>query len=397
MLGKIGMRLIGLIGAAAMLAGMADPPAVTIQRIVTEARAARERQDYAAYLGHVLRLVELLPGNPSAHYSLARGQSLTSDRAAALATLSRLAELGFSFDAAGDPALEALRGDPAFAALVARFAANGGSRGQAQPPIVLGMVGQQPEGVAHIGGDTFLVGTLRGAIYRVDLADGASPRQLASAGASVVGIRPDPATGTFLACVGNEGAGQSMVQRRRLADGALVAMYPLPATGTFCNDIALVPGGFVATDSNNGSLYRLQDARLVALPIAPLMFANGIAADPSSSRLYVATGNGVMAVDLATNAVRPVAAAQLLGGIDGMVWHEGALYAVQGAVTPPRLLRITPAEDGSARVEALLSGHPSLAGATTVALRQSEAVVLSQTGIPNGSQPDDPILLRVPL
>jgi hypothetical protein len=188
-----------------------------------------------------------------------------------------------------------------------------------------------------------------------------------------------------------------MVQRRRLSDGALIAMYPLPAAGTFCNDIALVPGGFVATDSNNGILYRLQNARLVALPTAPLMFANGIAADPSGSRLYVATGNGVMAVDLATNAVRPVAAAQLLGGIDGMVWHDGALYAVQGTVAPPRLLRITPAEDGTARVEALLSGHPSLAGATTVALRPGEAIVLSQTGIPNGSRPDDPVLLRVPI
>ncbi len=395
MVSRLGARLFGLIGAAAMLAGMADPPAVTIQNIVTEARAARERQDYAAYLAQVRRLVDILPGNPSTHYSLARGQTLTGDRAAALATLNRLAELGFSFDAANDPALEGLRSDPGFAPLVARFAANGGSRGEARPPFALGMAGQQPEGVAHIGDDTYLVGTLRGAIYRVAPAAGA-PRQIADAGASVVGIRPDPASGTFLACVGNEGASETMVQRRRLADGSLVASYPLPATGTFCNDITLVPGGFVATDSNNGVLYRLDGDRLVALPIAPLVFANGIAADSSGRRIYVATGNGVMAVDLATHAVTPISPDRLLGGIDGMVWHEGALYAVQGTVTPPRLLRITPAEDGSARVEALLSGHAQLAGATTVALRPGEAVVLSQTGIPNGTQPDDPILLRVP-
>ena len=396
MRGRSRFRLFGLFGAAALLAGMADPPAVTIQNIVTEARAARERQDFPAYLAQVRRLLEILPGNPSTHYSLARGQTLTGDRAAALATLDRLAALGFSFDAANDPALESLRAEPGFAALVARFAANGGASGSAQAPIRLDMAGQQPEGVAFVGDDTYLVGTLRGAIYRV--APGrAAPQRIVEAGASVVGIRPDPATSTFLACVGNEGAEQSMVQRRRLADGGLVASYVLPASRTFCNDVALLPGGFVATDSNNGMLYRLEGERLVALPIAPLVFANGIAADPSGRRLFVATGNGVMAVDLATNAVSPLAADRLLGGIDGMVWHAGALYAVQGAVTPPRLLRITPGENGSAQVEALLSGHPSLAGATTVALSPGEAVVLSQTGIPNGSRPDDPILLRVPI
>jgi hypothetical protein len=393
---RSGFRFAALIGAALVLSAQAEPPGAVFNRILGEARAARERQDYAAYLANVHMLAAILPGNASIHYSIARGQSLTGDRAGALVTLGRLAELGFAYDVAADASFAGMRDEPALTAVAARLAANVAPRGHASPPRALGLAGQQPEGVASLGGGAFLVGALRGGIYRVD--PGAAARQIATAGAAVVGIRPDPASGTFLACVSDETARRSMVQRRRIADGALLAMYPLPAAGTFCNDIALIPGGFVATDSDTGTLYRLQDGRLEALPGVSVLFANGIAADPSGDRLYVASGGGVFTVELATGRSRPLAPAQLLGGIDGMVWHDGALIAVQNVVTPARLLRIVPSSDGAdARVDVLLSGHPQLVGATTVAVDDGEAVVLGQTGIPNGSLPDDPILLRVPL
>lgn len=388
-------RLVALVGAAFALSGQAEPPGAALNRILAEARAARERQDYTSYLARIHALAAILPGNASIHYSVARGQSLTGDRVSAIATLDRLAELGFAYDVAADASFAGMREEPAFTAVAARLAANAAQQGNALPPRSLGLVGQQPEGIASLGDGAFLVGALRGGIYRVE--PGAAPRQVATAGAAVVGIRPDPAGATFLACVSDEAARRSMVQRRRIGDGALLAMYPLPAAGSFCNDIALVPAGFVATDSDSGTLYRLQDGRLVPLPGVSVPFANGIAADPSGERLYVASGGGIVTIDLATGRSRPLAPERLLGGIDGMVWHEGALIAVQSVVAPARLLRITPAPDGSARIEVLLSGHPNLAGATTVAVHDGEAVVLGQTGIPNGSQPDDPILLRVPL
>ena len=396
MLRKSGLKLVFLLGAAAALCAQAEPPGAAFNRIGGEARAAREARDYPAYLARIRELVALLPGHSAMHYSLARGLSLAGDRAGAIAALGRIAEQGYGYDAAADPSFESLRGDPAFTAVVERLAANRATIGTAGPSHTLGLAGQQPEGIASLGGGSFLLGALRGGIYRID--PGAAPRLLASAGASVVGIRPDPASGTFLACISDEAGGSSMVQRRRIADGALVASYPFPAERTFCNDVVIVPGGFVATDSTNGILYRLRGDRVEAIPGAQLVFANGIAADPSGATLYVASGNGIVAVDLATGRTRLLAQPRLLGGIDGMVWHDGALIAVQNVTQPERLLRITPPQDGGdARIEVLLSGHPQLAGSTTVAIDGNDAVVISQTGIPNGTLPDDPILLRVPL
>jgi hypothetical protein len=393
---RLAGKALALALVAAALTAQAEPPGARYERIVAEARAARQAQDYPVYLDRVRQLAALLPGHSTSHYSLARGQGLGGDRAAAVAALGRLADLGYAYDAAADPAFEPLRGDPAFTAVASRLAANRAVRGSAGASIALGLEGQQPEGVATIAPGSFLVGTLRGAVYRVDA--GAAPRELARAGASIVGLRPDPASGTFLACVSDMEAGRSSVQRRRLADGSLVADYPLPGARTFCNDVALVPGGFVATDSTAGLVYRLRGDRLEALAIEPLFFPNGIAADPAGRHVYVAHGNGILAVDLASGAARNLAdGGALLGGIDGMIWHDGSLYVMQNVVAPARLLKVTPSPDGSARVEPVLSGHASLAGATTVAIDGNDAVILSQTGIPNGTPPDAPILLRVPL
>jgi hypothetical protein len=91
------------------------------------------------------------------------------------------------------------------------------------------------------------------------------------------------------------------------------------------------------------------------------------------------------------------AQATALGGVDGLVWHNGGLIAVQNVTVPARLLRIVPDAAGRATVEPLLVGGPLLERATTVAVRDGHAYVLSHTGIPDGEAPNDPILVRVPL
>ncbi len=68
------------------------------------------------------KLVRLQPGNATAHYNLACSLALSKRPSAALASLSRAIELGYS-DAAWmseDPDLAPLRELPAFVALLAR-------------------------------------------------------------------------------------------------------------------------------------------------------------------------------------------------------------------------------------------------------------------------------------
>lgn len=51
----------------------------------------------------------------------------------------------------------------------------------------------------------------------------------------------------------------------------------------------------------------------------------------------------------------------------------------------------------SARADVLAAGHPVLNGATMVAVVRGRLLVLSQTGMLNGSVPDDPVLVEVPI
>lgn len=390
-------RAVLAIAAAFILGGMAEPPQERYQRAAAAARAARESGDMAAYLRHVREVADFLSGHPGSRFGLARALSLAGDEAAAIEELKALADLGFGYDAGADPAFAALRADPRFAKVNRRLAANRRVAGrETAGSFRIGLQGRRPEGVAVLDSGQLAVGTWDGEIYRVSQS---APKLLARGSGMVAGIRADPATGTFLACFSDEAAGRALVQRHRTADGALVAMYPLPASGGFCNDIALLnDGGFVVTESNGGRVYRLAGNRLVPLPMDPLFYPNGIATDPSSGRVYVAHGGGITAFDPETGSSTALAAENtLLGAVDGMVWHQGALIAVQNVTVPSRVLRIVPDAQGRARVEPLLVGSPLLEGSTTVAARGAEAYVLSHTGIPSGDPPNDPILVRVPL
>ena len=393
--GWLGMLALALSAAQAS----AQTPAARVDQLIVEARTARERGNFADYLRRVRELASAMPGHPSMRFSLARALALNGRAAESVGELRRLASEGFAYDPAADPGFEALGGEPAFSEAVRALAANSAPRGARPTAIIrLGLSGLQPEGVAAVGSGDFLAGSLAGDIFRFGAAGGA-PVRVAAAGAMVAGIRVERSGDSFLACVTNEGGGTALVHRYRTSDGALLAMYQLPASRPFCNDIALIgDSGFAVTDSNNGAVYRVAGGRLRAMPVGPLFYPNGIAADPEGGMLYVAHADGIVAADLATGIASPLAVTgTALGGIDGLAWHRDALIAVQNVTTPVRVLRITPRPDGTAEVETLLSGEPALAGATTVAVAEGDAFVLSQTGIPNGTPPDDPVLVRLPL
>ncbi len=69
------------------------------------------------------KLVRLLPDNATAHYNLACSLALSKRKRDALRSLHQAVQLGYDdLDwMQQDPDLDALKGDPAFAALVARL------------------------------------------------------------------------------------------------------------------------------------------------------------------------------------------------------------------------------------------------------------------------------------
>lgn len=381
--------------SSAAMAQQAPPP--SLDALTQTARAARESGDFPGYLAAVEALKELLPWSPAVRYSMARAYALNGRKAEAIGVLRDLGAAGWGFDAAGDEVLASLRSEPEFAAVTATLTRNAAPRGTAPASRKLPLAGKQPEGIAVTEDGTVYVGALKDGIHRLD-GEAMTKLYAADAGWGVVGLRVDAARHELIACVNDEAAGKGRLMRFSLPALREAARVDMPAARAFCNDSALLPDGRVAfTDSTGGRLW-LADRTSVAevRTDLPLIYPNGVAV--LNDVLYVAHAGGLRIVDPTTGGSSEVTArGTALVGIDGLIAHRGALYAVQNGTVPIRILRVRPSAGGEASVDVLASGHPILNGATTAAMRGDRLIVLSQTGIPNGSQPDDPVLVEVPI
>jgi hypothetical protein len=394
-----GKSLMTLV-ASGLFATMVQADLAEFNALNATARAARERGDNAAYLANARKLAGITPGHPSLQIALARGLALEGDVAGAVTQLNRIADLGLSFKASDDAAFQKLKNDPGFVAAAERLAANGKGTGRGKGIIKLGLTGGS-EGVAWSETTkSFLMGA-SGSIFSYKLDEQGPAKAIAKAGGTqILGIRPDPASHSFLVCVNEEDGSNSAVVRHNESSGKIEATYKLPMPNALCNDIALLKNGsFAVTDSNNG-VFHLVDGKLEPLALrTPVYQPNGIASDLDKNRLYVAHAGGVVVHDLTTGKSRELAVAgTLIGGIDGMVWHKGSLIGVQNPrAAANRLLRITPDADGqSARVDVLLVGSDFPGEATTVAVARDEAFVIGATREASGAR-EEPILIRAPL
>lgn len=384
--------------ASGLFATMAQADLAEFNAINGAARAARERGDQAAYLANVRKLAAFTPGNPAIQVAETRGLALDGDGAGAAALLNRIADLGFSFGASDDAAFQKLKDDPGFVAAAKRLAENGKGTGRGKGIIKLGLSGGS-EGVAWSEtSKRFLMGS-SGSIhaYKLD-GEGAAKPIAKAAGSQILGIRPDPASHSFLVCVNESNGSSSAVVRHDESNGEIKDTYKLPMQNALCNDIALLKNGsFAVTDSNNG-VFHLVDGKLEPLALTtPIYQPNGIASDLEKNRLYVAHAGGVVVHDLATGKSREFKTEKtLIGGIDGMVWHKGSLIGVQNPRSvDTRLLRITPDADAkAAKVDVLLRGADFPGGARTVAVARDEAFVIGATG---SGEREEPILIRAPL
>ena len=399
MMNRFGSKVLLALAASGLFATLAAANVEEFTAINAAARAARERGDHAAYLTNVRKLAAFTPGHPAIPLALARGLALEGDGAGAVAQLNRLADLGFSFSASEDAAFQKLKDDPAFVAAAKRLAENGKGTGRGKGVIKLGLTGGS-EGVAWSEtSKRFLMGA-SGSIHAYKLDEDGPAKPIAKAGGSqILGIRPDPASRSFLVCVNEADGSNSAVVRHDESSGEIKGRYKLPMPNALCNDVALLKNGsFAVTDSNNG-VFHLVEGKLEPLALTlPVYQPNGIASDLEKNRLYVAHAAGVIVHDLTSGKSRELAiTGTFVAGIDGMVWHKGSLIAVQNPRgIDTRLLRITPdAEAQAAKVDVLLTGADFPGHASTVAIAGDEAFVIGAKE-PN-ADPEEPILIRAPL
>jgi hypothetical protein len=402
MMNHLWSKSLMTFAAGCLLANITEANVAEFNAINAAARAAREKGDHAALVANVRKLAAFTPGHPAIQAALARGLAQDGDRAGAVAQLNRMADLGFSFKAADDPAFQGVKDDPGFVAAAQRLAENG--KGSGRGKIMKLRLTGGSEGVAWSErSKSFLMGS-SGSIYAYKLdGDGAAKPLAKAAGPQILGIRPDPASESFLVCVNEPDGSNSAVVRHRESDGEIIETYKLPTQNALCNDIALLKNGsFAVTDSNNGVFHPV-DGKLEPLALTtPVYVPNGIASDLDKNHVYVAHAGGVVVHDLATGKSRELAADKetLIGGIDGMVWHKGSLIGVQNLANAPmdtRLLRITPDGDAqAATVDVLLSGTDFPGRASTVAVAADAAFVIGGIGEVNRER-EEPVLIRAPL
>jgi sugar lactone lactonase YvrE len=225
------------------------------------------------------------------------------------------------------------------------------------------------EGIATGIGSSFFAGDFfRGDVYRGDLRSGAVSMFIdAPDGRMAAGMKVDVPDNLLFVAGGL--TGQAYVYDARTGADVAVLQLANPALGTLINDVIVADGAAWFTDSFQPHLYRVPigadgtigtpSTVVVSGPAAHLSGAfnlNGIAATPDGKTLIVShTADGaIYTVDPVTGASAPIAGANLLPNIDGILFEAGRLWAVQNFSNQVTELRLSP-DLSSATVERIIT------------------------------------------
>lgn len=368
-------------------------------------------------------LLRQRPSDAALWFYLARFQSVAGDKAASIAALRKVEELGDGYlpDRQG---FATVWGDTDFQAVRSRIEARLPRLDFAPTAFELSDRALVPEGIAYDApSKSFFLGSIaQRRIMRVE--DGGAAREFAGADAkldAVLGIAAD-APRRILYAVSTSALTDAGRKARRNAVVAfdidsrrLLGRYDVPGAQQL-NDVAIAAGGRVfATDSAAGAVYEIAvkgpGPSRELVPPGRLGGSNGIAASPDGKRLFVAHATGLALVEVATGEVTRIAnpTRENVAAIDGLYEWQGQLVGVQNFTNPGRVIVVTLSRDHReiTRVQTLLSHHHSaLDEPTTGAITERGFYLLAATGVTRynakgeierpGEMPA-PTVLRVPL
>ena len=354
--------LAGVQGQAPMMTGNAIVDSAAVARYsYSRATAALRRNDLRAARVEAGRAARAWPTQPAYHWARVVIGLRLHDTATVLDALTRYAGLGLGRTLTGDTALARYLSLPAFQAVTARHAAQVAPLRRGRAIAILPDSTFFPEGmdvdprtgllyVASVRHRTIAELTPRGDYVRELL-----PRGGVGLGA-ILAVRVDPQRGVLWATMSGipqmEGFLPSdslvhMLVRIRLPEGEIDGRWELPASdiGHTLGDVAIGPHGDVfMTDSRDPALYRLPADGGGLQPYRHPLFRSlqGVAPAPNARDVFVADySHGIMKVNaISGEAIRlGDAPGSTSLGVDGLVWHDGALVAVQNGVAPPRIMR----------------------------------------------------------
>jgi sugar lactone lactonase YvrE len=373
--------------AAATAAAQADP-ILASRAAYQQAVRAYEAGDIPAFLTHAREADRLRPDHGGVIYALASACALSGDTAGAFAALRRFAALGYAADVAADSDFKRLVKLPAFAALRRSLARNAEPVLRSRRAFTLPERDLLTEGIAWDSvSRTFFVGSVRHRkILRIQPSGRVSV--LVTPGRdgllAPLGLRADPARRLLWVAASavpqmeeydTADAGRSGLFAFDLGTGELRGRYLIPPDGqahALGDVIVSRTGDVYATDSRAPAIYRVPRGadsieRFLTSPL--LLSAQGLALDGDERTMYVVDySRGLLRVDLAARAVRPVATnpGALALGIDGLYRVGDDLVGVQNGVEPHRVVRLHLERGGDriTTVEVLERARPDYAEPT---------------------------------
>jgi sugar lactone lactonase YvrE len=367
---------------AALAAGpLAAQTAGEIAAVRAQATAAYDAKDYPSFLAHSRKLLALDRLSIRARYNLACALALSGRAEEATAVLRALAEMELAFDIEADTDFASLREREDFRAIAARMKALAAPRGTAAVAFTLPEADLITEGIAHDPktGAFFVSSVHRRKIVRVakdgtvaDFTKDGEPRLL-----GMGALAADPVRRALWASSSASAAMDGFVaaraerpfvveldldngrERRRLE-------APPDAPDAELSDLAVsASGDLYVADPRAGRIYVLRAgaaALRTLVPAGAIRSAQGIAIGPEGTLFVADYAQGVAVVDTKTGASRLLEApgTMALSGIDGLVWADGALVAVQNGIRPHRVVRIDldAARAHAAGLRVLAMNHP---------------------------------------
>ncbi|MEO7174724.1 MAG: hypothetical protein ABIV51_02770 [Saprospiraceae bacterium] len=320
---------------------------------------AYEAKDYDTYLELSHQLDVIWPFNPVYTYNLASGYALTKQINNSIFMLNRLVLMDNEMSFEEDNDFADLKLNPAWKNIMQNKKEMGDSVLHAVPLLTLQEKDLHPEGLCYLPkSKKLLSGSIhKGKIVEINIESGQSIDWLSQPGMlSVVDICVDKgekylwaATAAFPQLIGYkpEMEGKSEILKIEIATKKILKRYSLPGTHVFGALLMNSKDDLFISDSGPTNVYVIrngQDSVSTWLSLGDEgRNLQGLAIDSSESTIFVADYlKGILVV----NANNPEQHHWLEfqdyitpKGIDGLIWHNGYLYAIHNGVKPIRVMQ----------------------------------------------------------
>ncbi|MEK6301934.1 MAG: tetratricopeptide repeat protein [Acidobacteriota bacterium] len=370
-----------VIIALSVQAAPNDNPPRTARYYRQQATAAYKAKDYPAAIENFKKAAELIPDHPTILYNLACMYALAGKKSEALASLSKVADMGVILPAEKDGDLDSIKDTAEFKLILKRFEASKAPVIRSSAGFSIHEKGLITEGLAYDpASETFFVSSVH---KRKILAVSKSGEVTTFASEqdglfSVLGMAVDArrrhlwVTSTAFPQMINfkkEEDGTSAVFKFDLRTKKLLKKYVLSNGGKkhALGDLTIQSSGDVyTTDGLSPAVYVIhqgKDEIELFLEDSGLGSPQGLAFSRDEQHLFIADySTGLFDIDVKTKKIvhlAPLAGATLLG-IDGLYYHEGSLIGVQNGVTPQRVVRVLLSKDlkRADRLEVIEANNP---------------------------------------